>query len=280
MYTNKFFNYFIDKFEIEGLEKIQSDYIMRKFWSDGTVAAFPIKHTNEVGFTTYATQKYNMYDWPEIVQLINKWNVPFMPLTPQTVDKDVILGWAQSNHKPIRVIVDYYIDRIVQVEMVINTNLTVNKLPWVIAISPQDKEKAQDILDDIMNDKPVVFANMEDLQMVQSLVNSSPYILDKLYEYKINLENELLTYFGIDNNALSNNTGYQLVDQENSNNAIINLNSMGFEANIGEFFDKINETFGTSIQFKSKLELACSVYDGEKGVPSEKSAEGDEDVQE
>ena len=262
MLVNKYFNIFLDSYKWEGISSIQADYIMRKFWAEGTVAAFPISHSGEIGFTGYATQRYNMYDFPEVVMLINKWNVPFMPSTPQQVGKGAVLGWIQSNHKPIRLIVDYYIDRMVQVEMVINTNLQTSKMPFVVGITPTDVQKAQDILDRILNDEVAVFMDADELNLVKSLVTSTPYIIDKLYAYKTSLENELLTFLGIDN-AMSDDTKDRLiVDQVNANNAIININQEGSLANLKTFVKEINEAFGTQISVEPTNKPVYSVHEG------------------
>lgn len=235
---------------------------MRKFWTDGTVAAFPIRHTKELGFTTYAVQRFNMYDFPDVVMLINKWNVPFMPKGPQTVGKGAVLGWIQSNHKPVRLIVDYYIDRMVQVDMVINTNLQTSKLPFVVGITPTDVQKAQDIIDRILNDEVAVFMDADDLNLVKNLATTTPYIIDKLYTYKTSLENELLTFLGIDN-ALSDDTKDRLiVDQVNANNAIININQEGALENLKTFAKDIQEAFGVKVSVEPTNKPVLSVHEG------------------
>lgn len=261
VYVNKYFNLFLSNWEWNGLSLEQSDYIMRKFWANGTVAAFPIKFTDEIGFTAYAVSKYNMYDFPEVVNLVNKWQVPFIPITPQIVNKDVVIGWAQSNHKPINLIVDYYIDRMVQVDMVINTNLQVHKMPFVIGITPTDTEKAQDVIDRILNNEIAVFMDSEDLNMVKSFATGTPYIIDKLYSYKTSLENELLTFLGIDNASLDATRDRLIVDEVNANNAIINLNKEGVAAQFKAFSDNISKVLNYVISAKAKSQTVTSVHE-------------------
>ena len=126
---SKYYNLYQNTFKWTGVDPEQRDYILRRFWAEGTCAAFKIKDADVVGFAPWTTQTWNMYDFPEEVLLVNKRGVPFIPMTTQVVDKDVVLGWYQRNHKPVMDIVSYYIDRITQVEMVINTNLQVSKMP-------------------------------------------------------------------------------------------------------------------------------------------------------
>ena len=167
VYLNKYYNLYMNSIEWEGLTAEERDYVMRRFWAEGTCAAFKISGTDAwdgsggiVGFAPWATQTWNMYDFPETVILINQRGVPFIPSTVQVVNKDVALGWFQRNHKPVREIIEYYIDRMVQVDMVINTNLELQKMPYLIGVTPEDKERIKDVIDRILNNELVVFKDL------------------------------------------------------------------------------------------------------------------------
>lgn len=265
MYENKYYNLFMTSMEWGGLEPEQEDYLMKKFWSMGTIAAFNIKGTGEIAFADYATAGYNIYDFPADVNLINKLGVPFIPTTNQVVNEDVVIGWAQSNHKPIREIVSYYIDRIVSVELTLNNNLQIQKMPFMVGVSEADIDKAQDIVDRILNNEVAVFADMEDLNNVKSFVFNSPYIIDKLYSYKTSLENELLTFLGLDN-ALQDDTKDRLVlDQVNANNALINANLDGMLYHFKNFCKQVKEVLNQTITVKTAHELSVSVHEEVNG---------------
>ena len=263
IYLNRYFNIFMKYFRFEGLEPIQVDYIMRKFWDTGTVCAFPIKKTGELGFCQYSVQNWNMYDLPETVLLINKWNMPFFPNGVQTVNQDVVLGWINPNHKPIREVVDIYAERMAQVDMVINTNLQLHKMPFLVAVSPDNVDRAKDILARILNNEIAVFTDITDVNLLQAFATQTPYVIDKLYSYKAELESELLTILGVDNpvvdtmNTLQNIT----VDQENSNNALINTSQEIMKSCLEDFFGKIEEVLGVSITFEPLVKPVESVYE-------------------
>ena len=224
---NKYYNIWMAKFKWSGLDEEiaeqQENFIMRKAWSDGLIAAFPIANTNTMGFTTWAPYTFNMYDIPSEVNLINLRGVSsrIIPNTPQVVGKDVVIGWFQPNHKPICAVVDYYVERMTQVEMVINTNLVLQNMPFLIGVSEDDKKAMTDVVDKILNNEIVVYAELETLGKIQAVVTQTPYIVDKLRAYEIQLEQELLTYLGIDNNGGMNNT-HITMDAVNANNDLIN----------------------------------------------------------
>ena len=264
MYQNKYYNLFMRSLEWGGIDAEQQDYIMRQFWSLGCVAAFKIPLIKEIGFAPFAAVNYNMYDFPASCQLINKRGVPFIPAGTLAVGKEVVLGWIQSNHKSIQQIVNHYIDRIVQVEMVINTNLQTHKMPFLVGVSPNDIEKAKDIVNRILNNEVEVFMDAEDLQLVKSFATNTPYIIDKLYSYKTSLENELLTYLGIDNAVADDTKDRLIVDQVNANNQMINANRQGMIECVQEFVDLIKEVLGFDITVKAANNNVGSWHETEK----------------
>lgn len=271
---NKYYNLFMDSYKFDGPSPEQEDYMMRQFWAIGTVAAFKIKHTDDIGIVPYAAQNYNMYDFPANVLLINKRGLPFIPNSIQEVDKDVALGWIQANHKPIREICEYYIDRLTTVEMVINTNLHLQKLPWAIGIDPTDTAKAQDIIDRILNDELVIFMSFDDLNNIRVLATSAPYIIDKLCAYRYILENTLLTYLGIDSpESNSKAHEYNNLDETNSNNEMIQTNRDAYLKHIKDFLKKIKELFGVEWTVKSTHKPVASVHE-----EPEREREAEEDV--
>lgn len=256
MYFNKYYNMFMNMFEWKGLTTEEQNYVMKKLWSTGTVAAFKIKNLDVLGFAPYAELGWNMYDFPEEVTLINEHGVPFIPNTPQVVNKDVVLGWAQFNQKPVKEIVEYYIDRMTQVDMVINTNVELHKMPYLIGVDPADKEKLEDVVDRILSNELVVFTDLESAQLVKALATQPQYIIDKLHAYGIQLENELLTYLGFDNSGNSEKATTMLLDEINANNVVINASSDQFKTCVNNFCDRIKEVFGIEISAELKAKRA------------------------
>lgn len=247
---------------------------MRRFWAEGTVAGFKIKNLDELAFTPYSTQWYDIYDFPKDILLINKWDAPFIPNKTLEVGKDVAIGWCQANHKPIRLIVENYIDRIVNVEMVINTNLQLQKMPFMVGVSPNDVKKAEDIVERILNNEVAVFADLEDLNLVKAFALNNNYIIDKLYSYKTSLENELLTYLGLDNAMLDDTKDRLILDQVNANNQEINANLEGMLDCLKDFAEQLTEVTGIQVSVEPRHKPAESIHEDKAAVKDE---EGEED---
>ena len=226
-YESKYFGLFLNAYKFTNLSKNQSRYLLKKMWKNGTVCAFILdgsrqeptmkealtntsKNTVSVGFEEdkgllifcpYAVMQWNIEDEPSVISYINTRGATFIPKEPKIVNKDCVIGWAHTSHMPVMSLVRYYIDRIVDVENTINTNLFVHKLPRLIICSPQDRARVKDIVEAIERGENKIFLDVDDWQAVKNVLESgqSSYIIDKLYLYKQNLENELLSFLGINN---------------------------------------------------------------------------------
>lgn len=269
-YLNKYYNIWMSKFKWSGLDEEvkdrQENFIMRKFWSDGTVAARLIDNTDLLAFMPYAGATYDLYDFPSTVVLVNLRGVAtsIVPPTPQVVDKDVVIGWCQPNHKPIEAIVRYYVDRMVQVDLVINTNLNLQKMPFLVGVNEDDSEKMKDIVRRILKNEVVIFADLQDLSKVQTLVTQTPYIIDKLVEHKRCLEQELLTYMGVDNNGSESlEQTHVSVDAVNANNDIINDYNHAIEAEVKGFVERINRVLKRNVEVEVVSAPVSSVKEPE-----------------
>lgn len=243
---NKYYNLFRSNFETEGLTYREEQFIMNKLWANGTIAAFKIKHTDDAGYANWTRETWDMYGEPETIRLVNEFSSPLIPSTAMTVDKDVVIGYIQSNRKSIREIVEYYIARIAQVEMVIRTNLEIHKLPFIIPVDDAvEKEKVADAVQRILNNELVLFVDGVNPNLFKAVATQAPYIIDKLQNYKKDLENDLLTYIGI-NNSGSNKIEQLQLAEVNSNNEEINISDDDFNTNLKGFCDRMREVLGVN----------------------------------
>ena len=267
-YINKYYNIWMSKFKWTGLDEEmasqEENFIMRKFWSDGTVVAKPIKNTDLMVFAPWALQDLNYYDLPETVMMVNLHSVSsnIIPSTVQVVNKDVVILYCQPSHKPILSTVNYYVDRMVQVDMVINTNLQLQKMPWLVGVDEADKDKMEDIVDRILNNEVVVFADLQSLGKVQTLATNTPYIIDKLVEYKRGLEQELMTILGVDNNgSASLEQTHVSVDAVNANNDVINDYANAIESEINKGLRDIKRIFNRDIKIEAVSKPVNTVHE-------------------
>ena len=270
-YGEKYFNLWLGSWKWNGLSRHQREYLMRKFWENGQVAAFDIVKAGKpflggitpaelaskddnafLGFATFAAIGYNMYNYPTRVQLINERGTPYIPSTPLTNEVDVVLGFAQHSRQPIRAIVNDYIERIVDVEMTIRTNLIAQKIPVVYEVGPDSLQHGEDFTRKLLNDEPVFFTNVKEVDSLKAATANIPFNVASLYGYKVNLENELNTFLGIDNIGNVEKKERLITDEAQSNDNIINDFSDNIGDNLKEFCDLVGSVLGYTISVEPK----------------------------
>ena len=252
-YVNKYFNMFMSRYEWEGDISEEAEYfIMKEFWSEGKIAAFNSKVGDILAFAQFIPSTYNLYDYPVTATLINERGSQLVPNGIQKVDVDVVLGYAQKNHKSVYSMLEFFIRRIVDVEMTIRTNLISMKTPWLVATSGDDTATVKKLQNDLINDEDTLFIPFNDPNSVRALVSGAPYIIDKLYAYKQALENEILTYLGIDNLGAQEKKEHLITTEVEVNNDIIKQSGDAFLEMFQDFCKKIKEILGHDISVYSK----------------------------
>lgn len=279
---NKYYNVWMSKFKWSGLDEEikeqEQNYIMRHFWSEGTVALRNIKGVNLLAMCPWNTETYNYLDFPEKIVLVNKRGVSktIIPSTPQVVNKDVALLYCLPNHKSISSVVYYYIERMIQVEIVINNNLKLQNIPFVIGVTEEDKDQFDDIIEKILNNELVVFTSVNDIKKLQTLATNAPYIVDKLKTYLVSLENELLTVLGIDNSGAQAKQAQLTVDEVNASNDIINDYGLAIEDEIKAWLERANAVLGRNISIEAKIKPVDSTHDYEDVTITESKEKSEE----
>lgn len=303
-YENKYFGLFLNAYKFTNLTKNQQRYLLKKLWQNGTICAFILegtqsdpslkdllsnktKSTIELGnespnglliFVPYAVNQYNIEDEPSVVNYVNVRGASFIPTGLFKVNKDCVIGWAHTSHSPVRSLVMYYIDRIVDVEKTINMNLFVHKLPRLVVCSPEDRSRVEDLMEAIERGETKIFLDVADWTAIKNVLESgsnTSYIIDKLYQYKQNLENELLSFLGINNIALEKKERL-ITDEANSNNQLINDSSDCFLDCLKDFCEEVSNILNYPLSVEANSSPASNEVMEEE--PIEEESEEEENV--
>lgn len=257
-YTNKFLNMFINKYEWGGMRPEERDFVMKSYYYKGCISAINNKTIGLI-YVNFAPYMFNIYNYP----------VEAMPIKTQTmegtlgnlipnknlkVDEDIVISYIQNSHKSVFAIIEPLINKLVDVEMTINTNVQTSKMPFFVGVSPEDKDRMQALIDSIMSDDIAVYGDFKDLQSLKSVITNTPYIVDKLYQYKCSLENEILTFLGVNNMGVLEKKEHMITDEMHQNDETIKTHDDIFLINMQDFCNKCNSIFGSNISVKNRYE--------------------------
>lgn len=253
-YDNKFFNMWMNKFKFNGLSYQEKHYIMKKLWMDGTIACslrlnpFEDERFPKVVFTPWViSQTYNCYDFPNFARCINTRAVSYINIEELEVDKGIVLGWCQANHKGIYSMIAPKIGQLVDLEMVIRICTKNQKAPWVIAMSPDDKKAVDSLIDDLESDEPILITMLNDLKNAKALNSTAPFILDKLEAQRQKIEDDVKTILGKANVGIAQKKEHFTDDEIQTNNSEIASYDEDYLIYMKDFFDRCNKAFGVQL---------------------------------
>lgn len=280
-YRNKYYNLWMSKYKWTGLDEDskeqEQNYIMRQLWKEGSVWIRNIEGTDMIALCPFALNKLNYLDFPETVTLVNKRGAPrqVIPEGIQIVNIDGCMLYATPGHDSISKIVDYYVDRITQVEVLLNNNLKLQNMPFIVGCDETNKKQLQDIVNRILNGELAVFTSVNDINQLQALMTTAPYLLDKLKAYQVSIENELLTVLGINNSGTQAKKAQMLVDEVNANNDVINDYGTSITQEIKAWLDRANKVLGRSIAIEevNKVEDSTKDYEDASITESKETSE-------
>ena len=265
-YTEKFFNKWMSKYDFLDLNYQQKHYIMKKLWSVGSVACSQIKEAddilaglindgvidmgpNSLIFTPWTfANRYNIYDFPTHVNLINTRGVKFITTKQLELDKEVVIIYAQKNHKSVFSSIEAKINEIIDLEMKKRCALKSQSQSWMFAFAEEDYEQAKVLHEQLENDEPYMFVPLREVDKAKGFTSGAPYIVDKLQNEIDGRVNEVLTMLGVNNIGINEKKEHLVVDEINANNEDINQQSYSYESQIEMDFDRVNNLFGTKVK--------------------------------
>lgn len=140
-----------------------------------------------------------------------------------------------------------YAEKMYNVENAININIDQQKFPYFVTTNKNTEFTFKEMIRKIRKGEFAIFANknisLDDVNVFDLKV---PYVADKLNQYKYELEREILTFFGLNNNFEKKER--LLVDEINSNNDFIDRNVEIMYKSRVEACKVINEIYGLDIK--------------------------------
>lgn len=249
---------FLNGFKYIGLDYGVTSYFMKKLLHTGRIAAFNLNVNKEVGgllaFGSFNEVKYDWKGDPIYIRIMNEYGSSFIPdnLLKNNVEAVILkLDFVPQSY------ITEYVERIIDIEETIRTNLTINKMPFIIKSTDT---KTINAIKSLLDNEEVIWTADN---MIETLDINVPYIIDKLSLYKTEVEGELLSILGIDNVKFEKKA-QMTKDEVNTNDDEINAYRKVFRQKIEVFFEQITEVLGHTISIEEDIDEMHEVEEKEE----------------
>ena len=253
-YLDRFYNQFQSKYEVSGecITDESLDYMMRRFWSDGTCALYRIPNTDILGVAQFAPVLYNIWDKPDTLQLITRRDASKMLIPTKTLmnKKDVVIAKIRPDGKPLYPLAKYYANKLSSIDKAIECNMLAVRTPWILLADANNIKRINEFMRRYISDEFCLTLNPDDVNSIQVLQTTANYIIDKLEVEKTQTLHEALDELGFDNCA---ETGNRAIVAEVSINsaATQDINDM-YNQCLKQLEDNVKKVLGLEIHFEPR----------------------------
>lgn len=276
-------NHFMKKFEIIALNlfswenlppTIEERYIEKALFDKGLVCLVDDKNFGQIVVGCNYSQNMNIWGEPtEVItsgfNYVKTFNIENTINTTYTrnindeinSDENNILETAivcQNNDLAIstREILEYYVNKLVEVELSTFTNVYLQKFPFLINTTKDNEMTMKTLISKVDKGEPYIMYNKKiaDLTTAVDVFNLNvPFVADKLLQYRFETEREIYTLFGFNNNFEKKER--LLTDEINVNNDFINCNIDSMYKKRKQFAELMNRKYGWNVQVKKRYEI-------------------------
>lgn len=170
-----------------------------------------------------------------------------------TYDRDeIILVRNNLQRIPTDMTIRLFARRLYEAERAIDVNIKSQKTPVLITCSDKQRLTLKNVYQKYDGNEPVIFGDKNlDISGVNVLKTDSPYVADKIIQYKQNVWSEALSFLGVNNTPYEKSA--QLVSDEiNANNQMLMLSAETM-LNTRKFAcEQFNEKTGADISVKMR----------------------------
>ena len=167
--------------------------------------------------------------------------------------EDCVLIENNKLRIPTRSYIYFYANKIAEAERTMDVNVKANKTPIVFACDEANLLTFKQIFHQVDGNVPALWLDKKlDLNNIAALDTKVKFLCNDLMDYKKSVENELLTFLGI-NNIAQDKKERLITDEAASNNQLIqSFSDLQLEAR-QRAADAINKMYGLSVTVEKRL---------------------------
>ena len=161
----------------------------------------------------------------------------------------------------------YYANKLTEIERTMDINIKAQKTPRIIACDDKDLLTFKAIFKKVDGNEPAIYADKNmNLNSLEVLDITAPYVTDKLTDYRHDVTNEALTFVSI-NNSNTDKKERLITDEVNSNNSYVDCNVELMLSTRQRACQQINDMWGLSMSVKRRIEevkTSATIHPGTK----------------
>lgn len=156
--------------------------------------------------------------------------------------------------RPTDVTVMMYASRLTEIQRTIDVNLNAQKTPVMVWVDEKNRLTMLNLYKQYEGNTPFIMGGKSlSSEGIKVLKTEAPYVIDKLQIYKQQLNDEILTFFGV-NNANSEKRERLITDEVNANNEAISINAESMLLTRQEACDAFNKKYGYNISVSMRTD--------------------------
>lgn len=244
-YYNRLKELAISMFEWKNLPStIDPRYIEIGLFEMGCMVYFKDDIIGDLCLNSIVNGQLDVYGYPTNRVAYSRYNQYQKTLS----NDDSVIIWNNYLHTNNMLDVQMFAKRLYNLDRIIDVNANAQKTPILIQCDEKQKLTMNNVYKEYDGNSPVVFAYKSlDANGLTVLKTDAPYVADKIYELKMQLWNEALTYLGISNVNIQKKE--RLITDEVTRNAGGTIASRYSRLESRrEAVKKINKMFGTEIE--------------------------------
>ena len=194
-YLDQFINLSVSMFEWKNLpDTVDARWLELLLFSQGKAVFFK---DEVIGYMTLAVAEngaLNPYNVP------TRYNAYGTGYNKQCDLSDSVLIWNNATHTNSEFIIAKLCERIWNYDNIIDINVNAQKTPIAIACSEDQRLTLENVYMKYEGNEPVLFADKNiDWKAINVLRTDAPFVAADIYDLKVKIYNEALTYLGISN---------------------------------------------------------------------------------
>lgn len=157
--------------------------------------------------------------------------------------------------KPTDPFIMFYVNKITEAERTMDVNVKQQKTPTIVLCDDKTVLSFKQLLSQVDGNVPTVYADKNlNLDAISALDLKAKFLCNDLMNYKKDVENELLTFLGLNNVSVEKKERL-ITDEAQSNNQLISSYAdLQLEAR-KRACEEINKVFGLNISVKRRMEV-------------------------